>query len=362
MGAKLSKLTVLCLACLILLVSSETLQAQKKTLRVLVDASKDGGLWWFPQGAGAVFDPRQPHQGKPLADMMRAEGWEVVELPRGAVITAERLRDFDLIIRPPAYFRYTADEAMAYFESIVAGARVLLLGGGGGPNNDKLAETFGLRFEPRSRFGSLKQWTSHPLTAEIDCCDVAWTAVSEAPNNAVLLAWFNRGEVNPRPVLGYLSYGKGYLVFTGQSLIPIPRGRKFPLSLIRALARHSVDDIRQAPGTLVFAEESFETAPQLVDPVAEALLPQPGIGEWWFDWDDVPNAQGYEIVILGPSASFPAIRARSNTSEFRSVRSTGYIADPNLNGWSWRVRALYQNGKWGPWSGIRRFNVAPRQR
>ena len=363
MGRKIAKVTSLCLGCLVLIfISSETLQAQKKPFRVLVDASKDGGLWWFPQGPGG-FDPQQPHQGKPLADLMRSEKWEVVELPRGEVITVERLRDFDLIIRPPAYFSYTADEAMAYFESIVAGTRVLLLGGAGGPNNDKLAETFGLRFEARSRFGSLKQWTAHPLTADIECCDVAWTAVSQAPSNAVLLAWFNRGEVNPRPVLGYVSLGKGYLVFAGQPLIPVSAGRKFPLSLLRALARHSNDELRQLPaGALIFAEEEFEAAPRLNEPLADVILPQPGMGEWWFDWDDVPAAMEYEIVVLGPAAAFPVIHARSQTSDFRKSVSRGaYIIDANLNGWSWRVRALYRNGKWGPWSGIRRFNVAPRQ-
>lgn len=368
MSSKIAKLTTLCLACLALIVIPfETLQAaetqaQKKPFRVLVDASKDGGLWWFPQGEGGVFDPRQPHQGKPLADLLRRQQWEVVELPRGDVITVEKLRDFDLIIKPPAYFSYTADEAMAYLNSIVAGARVLLLGGGNAANNDAITQMFGLRFESRSRFGSLKQWMSHPLTADVECCNVAWTAVSEAPNNAVLLAWFNRGEVNPRPVLGYLHYGNGCVVFVGQTLIPVSTGRAFPLTLIKALARHSIDELRSLPqGPLVFAEEGFETAPRLAEPVAEAILPQPGMGEWRFDWDDVPSAKEYEIVVLGPDAAFPAIRARSTTSEFiQTVRPATHIIDAHLSGWSVRVRVLYDNGKWGPWSQIRRFNVAPR--
>ena len=360
----IAKLTTLCLACLALLVVPFNTQAQKKPFRVLIDASKDGGLWWFPQGAGAVFDPEQPHQGKPLADWLRREKWEVVELPRGAVITAERLRDFDLIIKPPAYFSYTADEAMAYLNSVVAGTRVLLLGGGTAGNNDAVTQMFGLRFEPRSRFGSLKQWMSHPLTADMECCNVAWTAISEAPNSAVLLAWFNRGEVNPRPVLGYLPYGKGYVVFIGQALIPIPAGRAYPRSLIKAVARHSIDDIRQLPqGPLVFAEEeTFETAPRVAEPVADAVLPQPEAGEWRFDWDDVPAAKEYEIVILGPDAAFPAISARSNSSDFvQTVRTATHIIDAHLIGWSVRVRVLYSDGKWGPWSQIRRFNVAPRR-
>lgn len=363
MSSKLAKLTTLCFACLALALIPVKIQAQKKPFRVLIDASKDGGLWWFPQGEGAVFDPQQPHQGKPLADLLRREKWEVVELPRGEVITAEKLRDFDLIIKPPAYFSYTADEAMAYLNSVVAGTRVLLLGGGTAANNDAITQMFGLRFEPRSRFGSLKQWMSHPLTADMECCDVAWTAISEAPNNAVLLAWFNRGEVNPRPVLGYLPYGKGYVVFMGQGLIPIPAGRSFPLSLIKALARHSIDEIKHVPqGPLVFAEETFEAAPRLAEPAADAIFPQPEVGEWRFDWDDVPSAKEYEIVVLGPDATIPAIRARSTTSEFiQSVRPATHIIDANLSGWSVRVRVLYRNDKWGPWSQIRRFNVAPRR-
>ncbi|MHB1306881.1 MAG: hypothetical protein ACYC23_07355 [Limisphaerales bacterium] len=65
-----------------------------KPLRVPVEASKDGGLWWFPQ-APPAFDPRQPHQGKPLADAMRARGRAVTELPRGEVVTGDRLKGVD---------------------------------------------------------------------------------------------------------------------------------------------------------------------------------------------------------------------------------------------------------------------------
>ena len=37
--------------------------------RILVDASRDGGVWWFPQWEQqGGFDFTLPHQGKELAD------------------------------------------------------------------------------------------------------------------------------------------------------------------------------------------------------------------------------------------------------------------------------------------------------
>src|SRR5262245_6807607 len=103
-------------------------QAQQSKIRILIDASKDGGLWWFPQGRDG-FDSNKHHQGKPLANLMRSKGWEVVELGRGEVITADRLRDFDVVIRPPAWFDYAPDEVVAYRDSVMGGTRLLLMGG-----------------------------------------------------------------------------------------------------------------------------------------------------------------------------------------------------------------------------------------
>jgi hypothetical protein len=54
---------------ILLFVSSNPAAAQ---MRVLVDASVDGGGWWSPQTAN--FDPDLPHQGKALADYFRSQG------------------------------------------------------------------------------------------------------------------------------------------------------------------------------------------------------------------------------------------------------------------------------------------------
>ena len=287
---------------------------------------------------------------------MRYKGWQVTELARGEVITLEKLRDADIVIRPPAQFPYTLDEIFAYHNSVTAGTRLLLIGGG--TNNDVVAQFFGVRFEPLTRFAPVRRWVPHPFTENIDSFGAVWTPISEAPPAAVVLAWLSREEVNPRPALGYLPHGKGYVVFMGQSLISHGPPSAFASGLINSLARYTSEEIRQLPRALpVIASESKGMVPQLLEPVAGATLPQLESAEWRYDWDDVPGANSYEIVILGPSAMFPLFHVTTTKSEFVAPVRQGYIWDGNLEGWSWRVRAQYGATSSGPWSAARRFNV-----
>lgn len=353
------RLVVLCT----LTFAATSVLAQKETkapLRVLVDASKCGGLWWAPQGANG-FDPTQPHQGKALADFMRFKGWQVTELPRGAVITSELLRDADIIIRPPSYFPYTPQEIDAYYQSVAAGARLLLIGNGG--SDDQVTQIFGIRFQPQTIYASVRRWIPHPFTANIESANVPWCPITELPPGAVVLAWLNQRETTPRPVVGYLTYGRGYLVFMSQPLIALGSSSAFTTSLINSMARFTPDQIRQIPiATPVLGTDLKGTAPALVTPVAGAVLPQPATAEWRFDWDDVPGAKSYELVVLGPSAMFPLIRAVTVESEYVAPIKEGYIWEGNLEGWSWRVRANHGGAASGPWSPVRRFNVSPRAR
>lgn len=331
--------------------------APTKSTRVLIDASKCGGLWWFPQGP--TFDPAKPHQGKALADLMRFKGWQVIEVPRGEIITVDKLRNADIVIRPPAHFSYSLDEVSAYYESVTAGTRLLLIGDG--KNHDSIAQLFGLRFESHTRFAPVRRWIPHPFTYNIDSFSTAWTPISETPPAAIILAWLSREEDNPRPALGYLPYGKGYVVFMSQSLIAPGPPSAFSSSLINSLARYTPDKLHQlqiAPP--IFGRESKGMPPLLREPVAGATLPQLESAEWRFDWDDIPGAKSYEVVVLGPSAMFPLFHVSTNKSEFVAPVREGYIWEANLEGWSWRVRAQYSDASWGPWTAARRFNVARR--
>jgi len=60
--------------------------------KILVDATKDGGIWWFPQDG--LFEETEPHQGERLADYMRSRGNIVMELGRDALITSELLGEY----------------------------------------------------------------------------------------------------------------------------------------------------------------------------------------------------------------------------------------------------------------------------
>lgn len=114
--------------------------------KILVDASKDGGVWWFPQ-AGS-FDANQPHQGQGLANLLRSMGYEVDELPRDAVITDELLKGYSKIIRGPAFFQYSNEELEAYKKFFdKPGAMFLLQDHLSYCTNDLLSEWLGLNFK-----------------------------------------------------------------------------------------------------------------------------------------------------------------------------------------------------------------------
>jgi len=92
--------------------------------RVLVDASRDGGVWWFPQVA--PFSGSDAHQGRALADFIRSLGYEVEELPRPFVITATLLHSYDIVIRANGFGTYTETEVSAYKDYVDRGGNLLI--------------------------------------------------------------------------------------------------------------------------------------------------------------------------------------------------------------------------------------------
>jgi hypothetical protein len=330
-----------------------------RPLRVLVDASRDGGTWWAPQGPYA-FDPQKHHQGKAMADAMRKKGWEVTELIQGELITLDKLRDFDVVIRPPAFLPYTEDEAVAYRESVARGIRLLVC-----PGRDRVTKIFGLRFENDKHLGSVQKWLRHPLTANISCCDFPWAVIAETPEEAVALAWLDRQEPNEQPVLAYFPYGKGEVISVGLSLIFSDPDHPIFNDFFEFLGDSSSETVQRQPvGPPVFAKEpAGPPAPRLIEPADDATLPQPEAGDWRFDWEDVPTAKKYKIFVSGRTAVFPLLEKEISVSEYTILgRKGSYIPGHNLDGWYWRVRAQDQNDEWGIWSELRRFSVAPRAR
>jgi hypothetical protein len=322
-----------------------------RPIRALVDASKDGGIWWYPQYAGTGFDPNQRHQGKAMADAMRARGWEVTELPRGEVITPDRLQDFDIVIRPEPYSLYSASEANAYREAVADGVRLLLMGSAAG-YDDRVAAVFGLRFGG-SRHIAIEKFIQHSLTAGIELLAIPWVTVLEEPQESVVLAW----GANEDPIFGYLSFSAGYVLFAGTSSCIFEDPLR--INTLEFLDSNSAYDLHLPfLASAIVISTAGPPAPALIRPEPGEVLPQPDAGEWLFRWEEVPGAQKYQIAVLGAKASLFLINDETTSTSFVIPQGSGYIVDRNTIGWRWCVRAQGADGQWGNWSEERLFDVA----
>jgi hypothetical protein len=201
--------------------------------RILVDASRDGGVWWFPQTD--PFDPAAPHQGRQLAEHLRSLGHRVTELPRmagpGPFVDEEMLAGHDLVIRAVGLGGYEESEIEVYRAFVERGGALLLLADHGAP--DDLALAFGLRFEGINRgIRRLSRFTPHPITQGVGSLPYqAGGGLTHFPATASILgrlswlSYLDRNEnglrdpgdpCSPR-VLGALTQGFGRVVFCGDA-------------------------------------------------------------------------------------------------------------------------------------------------
>jgi hypothetical protein len=81
--------------------------------KILVDASKDGGVWWYPQGP-KNNDPNVYHQGQKLANYLRGLGYQVDELASGTRVSGSILQGYSKVIRAAAIYQYLPEEIEAY--------------------------------------------------------------------------------------------------------------------------------------------------------------------------------------------------------------------------------------------------------
>jgi hypothetical protein len=113
--------------------------------RILIDASRDGGVWWFPQSG--PFDPAEPHQGEYLAEYLRSLGYGVDELGRNQEVTAELLDGYSMVIRAGEWGRAPAEELHAYERFLQRPVTLVLLSDHRLTDpTDELAESLGVKF------------------------------------------------------------------------------------------------------------------------------------------------------------------------------------------------------------------------
>jgi hypothetical protein len=180
-------------------------------VRLLVDASRDGGAWWFPQAG--PFDPELIHQGKPLADYMRSKGWIVDELARGEVISNALLAQYDIVMRTGAFgMAYSAQELAAY-EQFLSRPTALVLAVDGNSPPDALAVQVGITFVGSGFNGTVTDLAVHPITKNVSSFQFPFgQAVAPLPPGPGMIIGWLPGTI---PVMGVTQHGNARVFFVG---------------------------------------------------------------------------------------------------------------------------------------------------
>jgi hypothetical protein len=181
---------------------------------ILIDASREGGVWWFPQWEGTGFYADQPHQGQPLAEYLRSRGFKVDELPRGVTITDTLLDKYTWVIRAGDYGRYTEAELSAYERFLSRPVTFMLISEFHRDGRDQLAERLGLQLSGWVD-GEVSQFSDHLITRGMGPLPyIAGAVVGNAAANPdiEILGWLATGQ----PVMGILKHPTAKIFFLGE--------------------------------------------------------------------------------------------------------------------------------------------------
>ena len=102
--------------------------------------------------------------------------------------------------------------------------------------------------------------------------------------------------------------------------------------------------------------------PILIAPRSGSAVSQGYMAPWTFRWDapGAGNTTRYHLRVTGPGARNPAIDIKTNETNYRYVderRRCSYVTEQKRLGWSWQVRAEFDDGTSGPWSEESVFDV-----
>ena len=200
--------------------------------KILIDASHDGGVWWYPQSPVSGFNPKEWHQGYSFANLLREKGFEVDELGRGAELTEEMFFGYYIIIRANGFQAYTAKELKVYARLIDRGMNLVFFTDHKKYDPvDELGDHLGLKFEGTAN-GIVTKFTPHVITKNISSLDYIAGSVLTNSNqnpNIKVLGWLREddyadlnfngvkddNELTAPPVMGILNYPKSRIFFIG---------------------------------------------------------------------------------------------------------------------------------------------------
>jgi len=214
------------------LASSWEVSVTPLNCKILIDASHDGGGWWFPQYEGTGFNPNAWHQGQPFANILRSKGFEVTELGRGFELTEEMFFGHYIVIRVGGFQAYTTKELEVYSNLLKRGMNLVFFTDHKKYDPvDELGDHLGIQFKGIA-YGSIKTFAEHGITANLSSIDyIAGAVITNAAQNPnmQLLGWlgdqeyadFNFNGVRDSnepvgsPVMGVLKYPNSRIFFIG---------------------------------------------------------------------------------------------------------------------------------------------------
>lgn len=220
------------------LIAKPAARRSRPKMRVVIDASHDGGAWWFPQGP-LPFDPKKPHQGVALANYLKRRGWQVIEIPRQTKMT-NQLKGAAIVVRIGQWGKYERSEVNAYREFVRGGGRLLLAQGyvrAEQVDSDAVAGEFGVRFEGMSSGQGFRAANAGAFT--LDFIEVSYqigSVVVNSPKSTQPLAYLNDGRL----AMGVFSHGRGRVVFLSSVFPILSVPQPFSKQLFDELARPGV--------------------------------------------------------------------------------------------------------------------------
>ncbi|MGE5406536.1 MAG: hypothetical protein ACM3NR_02390 [Methanosarcina sp.] len=204
--------------------------AVKLTKKILIDASHDGGVWWFPQYG--TYDQNKPHQGQRFADLLRKDGYIVDELGRGAELTEEMFFGYYIVIRADGFMPYTPKELSVYTNLIDRGMNLVFFTDHKKNDPvDELGDYLGLHFRGIAN-GVVNKFKSQAITENLTSLDyIAGSVLTDYKDNKKIevLGWLREqdyGDINMNgvkdadepsapAVMGILKYPKCSIFFVG---------------------------------------------------------------------------------------------------------------------------------------------------
>jgi len=184
--------------------------------KILIDASHDGGVWWYPQYEATGFNPNNTHQGQAFANALRAKGFEVTELGRGKELTEEMFFGHYIVIRVLGFQAYTAKELNVYSNLLDRGMNLVFFTDHKKNDPvDELGAMVGVNYEG-SVNGTITTFAEHEITTGITSISyIAGSVITNADSNPDLevLGWLEDNS----PVMGVIHYPKSRIFCIGDT-------------------------------------------------------------------------------------------------------------------------------------------------